>query len=62
MSESFAELFEESLNTVEMVPGSIVIGTVVDIDSEWVVVHPGVKAEGVIPRNQFVSESGEFSV
>ena len=62
MSESFAELFEESLNTVEMVPGSIVVGTVVDIDSEWVVVHAGLKSEGVIPRNQFVSESGEFSV
>ena len=62
MSESFAELFEESLNTVEMVPGSIVIGTVVDIDSEWVVVHAGLKSEGVIPRNQFVSESGEFNV
>ena len=62
MSESFAELFEESLNTVEMVPGSIVIGTVVDIDSEWVVVHAGLKSEGVIPRNQFVSESGEFTV
>ena len=62
MSESFADLFEESLNTVEMVPGSIVIGTVVDIDSEWVVVHAGLKSEGVIPRNQFVSESGEFSV
>jgi len=62
MSESFADLFEESLNTVELVPGSIVIGTVVDIDSEWVVVHAGLKSEGVIPRNQFVSESGEFNV
>ena len=62
MSESFAELFEESLTTVEMVPGSIVIGTVVDIDNECVVVHAGLKSEGVIPRNQFVNESGEFSV
>ena len=62
MSESFAELCEESLNTVEMVPGSIVIGTVVDSDSEWGVVHAGLKSEGVIPRNQFVSESGEFTV
>jgi small subunit ribosomal protein S1 len=33
MSESFAELFEESLKTIEMEPGSIVTGTVVDIDS-----------------------------
>ena len=36
MSESFADLFEESLNTIEMAPGAIVTGTVVDIDSDWV--------------------------
>ena len=39
MSESFADLFEESLQTIEMAPGSIVTGTVVDIDDDWVVVH-----------------------
>ena len=53
MSESFADLFEESLNTIEMAPGSIVTGTVVDIDDDWVVVHAGLKSEGVIPKNQF---------
>ncbi|MBL4584460.1 MAG: hypothetical protein JKX83_07565, partial [Pseudomonadales bacterium] len=47
MSESFAELFEESLLTVEMTPGAIVTGIVVDIDSEWVTVHAGLKSEGV---------------
>ena len=62
MSESFADLFEESLKTIEMEPGSIVTGTVVDIDSEWVVVHAGLKSEGVIPRNQFLNEQGEFSL
>ncbi len=62
MSESFAELFEESLKTVEMEPGSIVTGTVVDINSEWVVVHAGLKSEGVIPRSQFVEENGEFNL
>ena len=35
MSESFAELFEESLQTVDMEPGSIVTGVVIDIDNEW---------------------------
>jgi len=50
MSESFADLFEESLNTIEMAPGSIVTGTVVDIDDDWVVVHAGLKSEGVIPK------------
>ncbi len=60
MSESFAELFEESLRTVEMEPGSIVTGTVVDINSDFVVVHAGLKSEGVIPRSQFLDEHGEF--
>ncbi len=62
MSENFAELFEESLKTIEMEPGSIVTGTVVDIDSEWVVVHAGLKSEGVIPRNQFLDEQGQFTL
>jgi small subunit ribosomal protein S1 len=62
MSESFAELFNESLNTIEMEPGSIVTGTVVDIDNDWVIVHAGLKSEGVIPKSQFVNERGEFTL
>ena len=62
MSESFAELFEESLVSVEMEPGSIVTGTVVDIDNDWVTVHAGLKSEGVIPKSQFYGESGDFSL
>jgi small subunit ribosomal protein S1 len=59
MSESFAELFEESLKTVDMQPGAIVTGVVIDIDNEWVTVHAGLKSEGVIPRSQFIDASGE---
>lgn len=59
MSESFAELFEESLKTIDMKPGSIVTGVVVDVDSDWITVHAGLKSEGVIPRAQFVDENGE---
>ena len=62
MSESFAELLEESLQTIEMTPGSIVTGTVVDIDDDWVVVHAGLKSEGVIPKEQFLNEQGEFEL
>ena len=55
MSESFADLFEESLNTIEMAPGAIVTGTVVDIDSDWVIVHAGLKSGGVLsPESQFL--------
>ena len=46
------------LDTIEMAPGSIVTGTVVDIDDDWVVVHAGLKSEGVIPKNQFLNEEG----
>ena len=62
MSESFADLFEESLKTVDMQPGAIVTGVVIDIDSEWVTVHAGLKSEGVIPRSQFTDASGECSL
>ena len=37
--ESFADLFAESLQTIDMESGSIISGLVVDIDSEWVTVH-----------------------
>jgi len=62
MSESFAELFEESLKDIEMKSGSIVTGTVIDIDSDWVTVHAGLKSEGVIARQEFVNEQGEFEI
>jgi len=62
MSESFAELFEESLKTVDMEPGSIVTGVVIDIDNEWVTVHAGLKSEGVIPRDQFMNANGECTL
>ena len=62
MSESFAELFEESLKTIDMNSGSIITGVVVDVDNEWVTVHAGLKSEGVIPRSQFLSDSGVMEV
>ena len=48
MSESFAALLDESLSTLEMQPGSIVTGVVLDVDKDWVTVHVGLKSEGVI--------------
>lgn len=62
MTESFAELFEESLREVEMRPGSIIDGIVVDIDGDWVVVHAGLKSEGVIPVEQFRDDNGELTL
>ena len=62
MSENFADLFEQSLNEIDMTPGAIVIGTVIDIDADWVTVHAGLKSEGVIPRNQFLDEQGNLAL
>ncbi|MFK3774603.1 MULTISPECIES: 30S ribosomal protein S1 [Pseudomonas] len=62
MSESFAELFEESLKTLNLQPGAIITGIVVDIDGDWVTVHAGLKSEGVIPLEQFINEAGELSI
>ncbi len=56
MSESFAELFEESLKKTEMKPGSLVTGVIVSIDNDFVVVNAGLKSEGVIPLEQFASD------
>ncbi|MDH5444534.1 MAG: 30S ribosomal protein S1 [Gammaproteobacteria bacterium] len=62
MSESFAELFEESLSRAQMVPGSIITGTVVQVSDDFVVVNAGLKSEGVIPIEQFANDNGEINV
>ena len=62
MTESFAELFEESLKDLDVARGSIIRGTVVAIDSDWVVVNAGLKSEGIISRDEFISESGELEI
>lgn len=62
MSESFADLFEESLQELNMAPGSIVTGTVIAIENDFVIVNAGLKSEGVIPREQFVDEQGDLTI
>jgi small subunit ribosomal protein S1 len=62
MSESFAQLFEESLTNIQMRPGTIINGTVIDIRNDAVIVNAGLKSEGVIPIDQFRSERGELNV
>lgn len=62
MSESFAELFEESVKNLEMRPGMIVSGHVVEVGPDMVVIHAGLKSEGVIPLEQFKNHLGEIEV
>ena len=54
MTESFAELFERSQQTLaKLKPGAIVMGTVVEIRSDVVVINAGLKSEGIVPIEQF---------
>jgi small subunit ribosomal protein S1 len=62
MSESFADLFEESLNSTPMQPGKIVTGTVVNVGADVVMVNAGLKSEGAIPVAEFMNEKGEITV
>jgi len=62
MSESFAELFEESLAHTEMTAGTVVMGSIVEIHDGYVTVSAGLKSEGVIPESQFYNLAGELEV
>ncbi len=62
MSENFAELFEQSLLNKSLQPGSIVTGQVMEIRNDFVVVHAGLKSEGLVPISEFKNSSGELEV
>ncbi len=64
MSESFAELFEESFASQQIKPGSIITGTVVAINDDVVIVSAGLKSEAVIPIDQFKNDlrDGEIAI
>ncbi len=62
MTESFAQLFEESLQAIETRPGAIVRGTVVAIDKDVVLVDAGLKSESAIPVEQFKNAQGELEI
>lgn len=61
MSESFAELFENSVeNNVKT--GSIIMGTIIDIGRDRVVISVGLKSEGFVPISQFKNANGELEI
>ena len=62
MSESFADLLDESIASLEMQPGSIVSGVVLDVDKNWVTVHVGLKSEGVISIDEFRTNDGQLNI
>ena len=62
MSESFAELLEESLAQAHLRPGAIVPAKVIRVGPDYVIVNAGLKSEGVIPSREFMDESGQLEI
>ena len=62
MTVNFEQILDDSLNTLNMKPGSLVTGIVMDILDTYVVVHVGLKSEASVPINEFYDESGELAV
>ncbi len=62
MSESFAELFEQSQIQNKMRRGSIVRAEVLEINQDIVTVDAGLKSEGLIPLEQFLNNQGDLEV
>ena len=62
MTESFAQLFEESLKGLETRQGAVVKGTIVAIQKGYVLVDTGSKSESAIPAEEFFNAQGELEV
>ncbi|MGO9426027.1 MAG: 30S ribosomal protein S1 [Steroidobacteraceae bacterium] len=62
MTESFAELFEQSIASQRIRPGTILNGLIVEVGQDYVIVNVGLKSEAVIPSEQFKNEKGEIEV
>ena len=62
MSESFAELFEESQKRTEMRPGEVITAEVVAVEHNFVVVNAGLKSEAYVPIEEFKNDQGEIEV
>ena len=62
MTESFQQLFEQSLASQQIKPGQILTGTIVDMNDDVVIVSVGLKSEAVIPAEQFRNENGQVDV
>ena len=56
MSDNFEAMLESELSSKNIIPGTIVKGTVVDIENGFAVVDAGLKSEGVIPLEEFGNE------
>ena len=61
-TKEFAKLLEESFEVSQINEGKIVKGTIVSIESDIVIIDVGLKTEGRISINEFVSQDGSHNL
>jgi small subunit ribosomal protein S1 len=62
MSESFKELFEQSIAGAQFYPGAIITAKVIGIDSDYVILNAGLKSEGIVAKEEFYDKDGALEV
>ncbi len=62
MSESFKELFEQSISGAQFYPGAIISAKVIDIDDDYVTLNAGLKSEGIVAVEEFYDKDGALEV
>lgn len=62
MTETFKQLFEQSVAATQFAPGTIITAKVVDIGPDYVTLNAGLKSEGVVPTTEFYDADGKLEV
>ncbi len=62
MTESFKELFEESIANKNMFPGAIISAKVIEIGDDYITLNAGLKSEGIVATEEFIDRNGELEV
>ena len=62
MQSEFETLFKDSIEKIDMTPGSLVNAEVIEIRNDYIIINAGLKSEGIIPKNQFLDSSGELEI
>ncbi len=62
MSESFKELFEQSIIGAQFYPGAIISAKVIGIDDDYVTLNAGLKSEGIVPVEEFYDKDGSLEI
>ncbi len=62
MSESFKELFEQSIIGAQFYPGAIITAKVIGIDDDYITLNAGLKSEGIVAIEEFYDKNGDLEI